>query len=220
MVASAVVESLVFIPLSRGDLSGEGRSAAQAVADAELSRAARSGDSGAFGRLVVQNERAVFGLCLRFLRDREEARDAAQEAFVRAYESLASYDAALPFTPWLLRIARNHCLDLLRRGKTRPALLREGPGAPGSEDGGRHEVADPDAQRADDALVQAEDRTQLAAAIARLPDDHREALMLFHQEQLSYREIAAVLDVPIGTVMTWLHRARQKLRAELQEAVQ
>jgi RNA polymerase sigma factor (sigma-70 family) len=74
--------------------------------------------------------------------------------------------------------------------------------------------------RADDALEQAEGRTQLAAAIARLPDDHREALLLFHQEQLSYREIAAVLEVPIGTVMTWLHRARQKLRAELQEAVQ
>jgi RNA polymerase sigma-70 factor (ECF subfamily) len=171
--------------------------------------------------LIVQNERAVFGLCLRFLRDREEARDAAQEAFVRAYESLASYDAALPFTPWLLRIARNHCLDLLRRGKAKPPMVRQGASAaPGSDDSGRHEVADPDAQRADDALEQAEGRTQLAAAIARLPDDHREALLLFHQEQLSYREIAAVLEVPIGTVMTWLHRARQKLRAELQEAVQ
>jgi RNA polymerase sigma-70 factor (ECF subfamily) len=167
--------------------------------------------------LITQNERAVFGLCLRFLRDREEARDAAQEAFVRAYESLASYDPALPFTPWLLRIARNHCLDLLRRGKARPTIVREG-GA--SDEVPQREIPDPDAQGADDALVQAEGRARLAAAIARLPDDHREALLLFHQEQLSYREIASVLEVPMGTVMTWLHRARQKLRAELQEEVQ
>ncbi len=201
-------------------MSGEGRSAAQA-AETELARAARGGDPRAFGRLITQNERAVFGLCLRFLRDREEARDAAQEAFVRAYESLASYDPALPFTPWLLRIARNHCLDLLRRGKARPTLVRSDAGSgSGSDDTARNEIADPDAQAADEALVQAEGRARLAAAIAKLPDDHREAILLFHQEQLSYREIAAVLEVPIGTVMTWLHRARQKLRLELQGEVQ
>jgi RNA polymerase sigma-70 factor (ECF subfamily) len=215
MVACPAIESLVFLPVrqgaSRGDTSREPRS----VAETELSRAARGGDPGAFGRLIVQNERAVFGLCLRLLRDSEEARDAAQEAFVRAYEALPSYDAALPFTPWLLRIARNHCLDLLRRGKATPALVRAD-----ADQIARLELADPNARGADDALVLAEGQARLAAAIARLPDDQREALLLFHQEQLSYREIALVLEVPIGTVMTWLHRARQKLRAELKEAVQ
>jgi RNA polymerase sigma-70 factor, ECF subfamily len=149
---------------------------------------------------------------VRLLRDPEEARDAAQEAFVRAYEALPSYDAALPFTPWLLRIARNHCLDLYRRGRARPALMRGD-----AEEIARHELPDPDAEGADEVLVRAEGQAQLEAAIARLPDDQREALLLFHQEQLSYREIAAVLEVPIGTVMTWLHRARQKLRVELKQ---
>ncbi len=208
MVACPAIESLVFLPLSRGDTSGQGR----AVAEAELSHAARRGDAGAFGRLIVQNERAVFGLCLRLLRDPEEARDAAQEAFVRAYESLPTYDAALPFTPWFLRIARNRCLDLLRRGKAAAGLVCMDP-----EELVRLERPDPEAKGADDALVQAEGQARLTAAIARLPVDHREALLLFHQEQLSYREIAAVLEIPIGTVMTWLHRARQRLRAELAE---
>jgi RNA polymerase sigma-70 factor, ECF subfamily len=208
MVAQPVLESLVFLPLSRGPTSAERGSAISA--DLDLSRAARGGDPSAFGRLVVKNERAVFGLCLRLLRHPEEARDAAQEAFVRAYESLPSYDAALAFTPWILRIARNHCLDLLRRGKARPTLVQT------DDATSTRDVADPDAPRADDSLVRAEGQAQLAAAIARLPEDHREALLLFHQEQLSYREIALVLEVPLGTVMTWIHRARQKLRADLQ----
>lgn len=215
MVACAMPESLVFLALSRGASSGPGSGASTAAAglDLELCRAARRGDRGAFGRLIVRNERAAFGLCLRLLRDPEEARDAAQEAFVRAWEGLPGYDPALPFTPWLLRIARNHCLDLLRRRRSGPALVRdEGAGAGPSP---ALEAADPEARGADETLARAEGQARLAAAVNRLPPDQREALLLFHQEQLSYREIALVLGVPMGTVMTWLHRARRTLRAEL-----
>jgi RNA polymerase sigma-70 factor (ECF subfamily) len=213
MVACPVIESLRCRPLLqgalRGAMSAEGRSPAEVV---ELSRAARNGDPEAFGRLVLLNERAAFGLCLRLLRDPEEARDAAQEAFVRAYEALPGYDVALSFTPWLLRIARNHCLDLLRRGRAAPALVRVDP-----QEVAKLERPDPTAQSPHDVAVGSETQVRLEAAIARLPADHREALLLFHREQLSYREIAAVLEVPMGTVMTWLHRARQRLRAELEE---
>src|SRR5688500_12610293 len=90
--------------------------------DAALAREASRGSRDAFAQLVDRHKRAVHGLCARLLGDREEARDAAQEAFVRAYSSLARYDAAQPFAPWVLRIARNHCLDLLRR---RPARTDE-----------------------------------------------------------------------------------------------
>src|SRR5262245_7603300 len=83
--------------------------------DAALIRAALRGERNAFGHLVDNHKRMVFGLCVRLLRDQEEARDAAQETFMRAYASLAGFDPEHPFAPWLLRIARNHCIDLLRR---------------------------------------------------------------------------------------------------------
>src|SRR5512139_57812 len=83
--------------------------------EAALARSAAKGDRKAFGQLVDAHKRVVYGLCLRLLRDAEEARDAAHAAFARAYAALSTYDPAQPFVPWVLRIARNHCLDVLRR---------------------------------------------------------------------------------------------------------
>jgi RNA polymerase sigma-70 factor (ECF subfamily) len=173
--------------------------------------ASERGDRERFGRLVEQHKRSVYGLCLRLLRDPEEAKDAAQEAFARAYASRASYDGALPFAPWVLRIARNHCLDLLRRRpETLEPPLQGDPAQPQQP-----EPADPSAARGDAAVERAELRTSLEAAIAALPVAYREVIHLFHVEQLSYREIAEVMGTPIGTVMTWLHRARAQLRTAL-----
>ncbi len=206
MVAGASAAGLAWHPLPRGSSSVESGDRS----DEGLARASRAGDGEAFGRLVARHERSVYGLCLRLLGQPEDARDAAQEAFVRAYESLRGYDPSLAFRPWLLRIARNRCLDLRRRARVRPALRSL------DDDGSEgREAPDPEAVTADEGLVRAESRRRLEAAIARLPADQREALLLFHQEQLSYREIAAVLEVPQGTVMTWLHRARKRLREEL-----
>jgi len=195
-------------------VSPGGRSPAVALRSPEtvLTRAA-GGDREAFGRLVEEHKRAVYGLCLRLLTDAEEARDAAQEAFVRAYASLETFDLSQPFAPWVLRIARNHCLDLLRRripSRARVELDAEG------EDGARRDLPDPSAERADDALERAQTRVTLEAAVAALPPNYREVIQLFHVEQMSYKEIAATLGVPIGTVMTWLHRARSRLRSTLE----
>src|SRR5919202_1471920 len=88
---------------------------AELPVEAALARAAARGDRSAFARLVEMHKRVVYGLCLRLLQDAEEARDAAQETFVRAWSAIGTYDPAQPFTPWLLRIARNHCIDLVRR---------------------------------------------------------------------------------------------------------
>ncbi|MHB8418759.1 MAG: RNA polymerase sigma factor [Myxococcales bacterium] len=202
MVAWALDSPLLWPALLR-DAASRG---AQGSAEGELSRAVRAGDPEAFGRLVAQHERAVYALCLRWLGQPEEARDAAQEAFVRAFESRRSYDSALAFRPWLLRIARNHCLDLRRRARIRP----EAPGLDAEAD-----APDRAALAADEGIERAQGQARLRAALARLPAEQREALVLFHQDELSYREIAAVLDVPLGTVMTWLHRARRRLRDEL-----
>jgi RNA polymerase sigma-70 factor, ECF subfamily len=182
--------------------------------EADLARSAASGDRAAFGRLVDLTKRPVYGLCLRLLGDAEEARDAAQESFVRAWGAVATFDSAQPFTPWLLRIARNHCIDLIRRRL--PAGRRVELDAAGDGEQ-RTELADGDAIRADDQLERVQLSRTLEAAVQRLPDRYREVVHLFHVEQMSYKDIAASMEVPIGTVMTWLYRARAQLRQELQQ---
>jgi RNA polymerase sigma-70 factor (ECF subfamily) len=167
-----------------------------------------------FGRLVEIHKRSVYGLCLRLLGSADEAADAAQEAFTRAYASRSTFDRVLPFAPWVLRIARNHCLDLLRRRA--PASSGVDLGAESTE-GDRTELADPGALRGDESLERSELSVALQAAVTALPASYREVIHLFHVEQMGYREIAEVMEVPIGTVMTWLHRARAQLRAALAE---
>jgi RNA polymerase sigma-70 factor (ECF subfamily) len=179
-----------------------------------LARAAATGDRQAFARVVDLSKRQVFGLCLRLLQDQEEARDASQESFVRAWSALASFDARQPFAPWLLRIARNHCIDVIRR---RLPQARKVELDAEREDGERTDLADGAAPRADEQLEQAQVARTLDAAVGRLPDRYREVIHLFHVEQLSYKEIASTLEVPIGTVMTWLHRARAQLRQDLSQ---
>ncbi len=181
--------------------------------DASLALSAARGDRKAFARLVDENKRSVYGLCLRLLSDPEEARDAAQEAFTRAYASLESYDLEQAFAPWVLRIARNHCLDILRRripARARLELDAE------TDDGPARELPDLGAVPADEALQRAQTREALERAVARLPANYKEVVHLFHVEQLSYKEIAATMGIPLGTVMTWLHRARAQLRSHLE----
>lgn len=180
--------------------------------ETSLARAAAMGDKAAFGQLVDLTKRPVFGLCVRLLQDREEARDAAQEAFARAYAALGTFDTSQPFTPWVLRIARNHCIDIVRRRL--PAARRVELDAEG-DDGERSELADTEALRADGALERAQLADTLDKAVATLPDRYREVIHLFHVEQLSYKEIASTMNIPIGTVMTWLYRARAQLRQHL-----
>jgi RNA polymerase sigma-70 factor, ECF subfamily len=181
-------------------------------ADAVLARAASRGDRKAFGQLVDAHKRAIHGLCVRLLRDAEEARDAAQETFVRAYSALESYDPAQPFAPWILRIARNHCVDVIRR---RLPAAQQVPLDAESDEGAPREVADPAAARGDEILERRQLAGALEDAVRSLPENYREVIHLFHVEHLSYKEIAATLDVPIGTVMTWLHRARARLKVAL-----
>ena len=178
-----------------------------------LARAAARGDRDAFARLVEAHKRRVHALCFRLLGDPEDARDAAQESFVRAWSAIGSFDVAQPFAPWVLRIARNHCFDLARRKL--PASREVRLDAEPAEGEAPFELADPDARSADVRLEGAQRSATVAVAVAALPPKYREVIHLFHVEQMAYKDIAAVMDVPIGTVMTWLHRARAKLRETL-----
>jgi RNA polymerase sigma-70 factor (ECF subfamily) len=188
---------------------------AELPVEAALARRAARGDRDAFARLVDLHQRAVLGLCVRLLGPGEDARDAAQECFVRAWGAMASYDPRQPFAAWALRIARNHCVDLLRRRI--PSSRRVELDARRA-DGERPELVDVDAQAADERLERARLGACVGAAVAALPARYREVIQLFHVEHMSYKDIAGVMDVPVGTVMTWLHRARAMLRAALARA--
>ncbi len=211
MVATATMDALVGWP----SWAYEGVAVRQPADEATLTGAATRGDRDAFAQLVELHQRGVFGLCFRLLRDRDEASDSAQEAFVRAYAALASYAAAQPFGPGVMRIARPPCLALLRRRRPADRLL-ELDADP--EEGRKRsvELVDERVPPSDDALANAQRNRVLEGAVAKLPERYREVITLFHVQQLSYQQIATVMDVPIGTVMTWLHRARAQLRTQLE----
>jgi len=184
--------------------------------EVEWAQAAAAGDKACFARLVEKHKASVFGLCYRLVGSTDEARDAAQEAFVRAYTSIRDFDARQPFGAWVLRIARNHCIDLLRRRRPTLTLVSEARGEdPGP--GVASEPADQFALGGEQAVQESEAQRDLDAAVASLPPRYREVIALFHVQHKSYAEIAAAMGVPMGTVMTWLHRARKELKSKLAE---
>jgi RNA polymerase sigma-70 factor (ECF subfamily) len=169
--------------------------------DGVLALRASEGDGPAFGEIVRRYQAQVFRLCRRYVGG-ADAEDIAQEAFVKAFLNVKRFDASRPMSPWLLTIARRLCIDRLRQRKARPASDEE-------------PEALPTAATAEADTASKETLGQLQGALKELPEGQREAVLLFHVEELAYKEIAAVLDVPMGTVMTWLHRARAQLRQKL-----
>jgi RNA polymerase sigma-70 factor, ECF subfamily len=168
----------------------------------ELARRARRGDASAFDQLVLRFQRPVYRLCWRMLRS-SHAEDLAQETFVRAFVHFERFDPERPMLPWLLTIARRLCLDLLRRERAEATTAVPAP-------------VDPFPSPERHAVVR-DELARLERALADLDVGPREAIVLYHVEALSYRDIAAVLDVPIGTVMTWLHRGRAQLKRALDD---
>ncbi len=157
----------------------------------------------AFGTLVERYDRAVYHLAYRTLRDQEEARDAAQEAFFKAYRSLRTFKPGAKFSTWLFAIAYHSCCDRLSRRKR--YSNEELP-----------ERADPGAGPENEAIANDEAR-RLRAAIAALPEKYRTVITLYHLQGRQYEEIAQVLGVPMGTVKTHLFRAKEQLRRILNE---
>lgn len=168
----------------------------------ELVDACLAGDSRAAAGLVQRFNGRVFGLCLRMVGHRQDAEDMAQETFVRALASLRRWDRTRPFEPWLLAIAANRCRTLLARRSRRPVssdLVEQVP-----------------EHRGDDAAAR-QLAEELERALAGIRPEYREAFCLFHEQHLSYEEIADICDRPLGTVKTWIHRARKDIAAHLLE---
>ena len=146
--------------------------------------------------LVERFQGQVFGLCYRMLGQRQDAEDAAQETFVRVLKNLHRWDQAREFVPWLLAIAGNRCRTAIAVRRRRPAA-----------DSMVELLAD-DAPDERPAQQLAE---ELHLALAELRPEYRQAFLLFHEQELSYGEIAETMEVPLGTIKTWVHRARREL---------
>jgi RNA polymerase sigma-70 factor (ECF subfamily) len=175
--------------------------------DEELADLARAGDVEAYGELAGRHESRVYRVCLRLLRDPEDARDAAQDAFVSGLRTISRFRGDAAFTTWMHRIAVNACYDLMRRRRRRPTLHVVRDDGPGPEPG-------PPAPDHADEVVGTID---VAAALARVPEEFRAALVLADVEDLPYDEIASILGVAIGTVKSRVHRGRAALGRELGE---
>jgi RNA polymerase sigma-70 factor (ECF subfamily) len=176
--------------------------------DQALIERCRNGDVAAFEPLVVKYRDRVWRLAFNVLRDREDAWDAAQEAFIRAWQALPSFRGQAAFYTWLFRIAMNVATDRTRQRAARGRAF--GTERVPEEDWDRL-MADQEAGP-DDAAGRAEERERITRALAALSEQHRAIIMLSDLEGLSYREIAEVLDIPMGTVMSRLHNARKRLR--------
>jgi RNA polymerase sigma-70 factor (ECF subfamily) len=166
--------------------------------DAALVEALRSGNPQAPRLLIERYQGVVFGLCYRMLNHQQDAEDVVQETFVRALRAIAGFDGARPLRPWLLEIAANRCRSALAHRARRPMLEL----AERSEELPDSRAGPPDP---DDMAG------ELKRALKGLRPDYRLVIILFHEQNLSYDEIARALGRPVGTVKIWLHRARAEL---------
>lgn len=171
---------------------------------------ARAGDAAALAELYRLFSRRVFGLCRHLLGSGEAAEDATSEVFLRAQRAMSSYDSALPFPRWLLSIAANHCVDLLRRRRVEMRLFAPGeaelPEPPGS---GPSPLG---------VLLVEEQRAAVRSAVAALPERCRAPLVLRYYADLSYEEIGVALQLPRSQVATLIFRAKKELRRVLASA--
>ncbi|MCG8584672.1 MAG: sigma-70 family RNA polymerase sigma factor [Pirellulales bacterium] len=162
----------------------------------ELIKRCLAGHQDAMHALVQHYQSQVFGLCYRMLGSREDAEDATQETFVRVFKSLERWDSSRDFDPWLLAIAGNRCRTMLVRRSRRPTSTPLVDHLPDRT---------PDMQAAQNLAE------EVNLALEDLRDEYRQAFLLFHEQELSYAEIGAALECPVGTVKTWVHRARREL---------
>lgn len=170
------------------------------------------GDQNAFEEIVEIYKDKVFQLCYRMLGNRHEAEDAAQETFIRSYLNLESFNLKLKFSTWLYRIATNLCIDRLRKKKPDYYLDAE---IAGTEGLNMYSQLPADTIMPEKELESMEVKEQIEHEISKLPEKYRAVIILKYIEELSLNEISEILEMPLGTVKTRIHRGREALRNQL-----
>ena len=172
--------------------------------EADLLGKAQGGNLFDFEEIVKRYQRRVYGVAYRIVRRHDVADDVAQEAFIRAHQALASFDLTRPFGPWIFRIAANLAVNHTRSPRAREEALPEGHAETPSSSAGPL-----------DGVLEGEAAELLQQALGALPGEQRAVFVLRVMEEMSYKEIAGALDIQVGTVMSRLARAREKLREAL-----
>ena len=176
-------------------------SSVSGMSDGELVKQSSEGDEQAFREILGRHRDKVLAICLRMLRNRIEAEEAAQDSFVKVYFHLEDFDQARSLGAWIARISINECRDRLRKRSRSEKIFKEVP---------ESEFDHHQAQRGDDYEQRARIES-IEKAIERLPDKLREVLVLRAYTDYSYEEIADILKIRVGTIMSRLHRSREKL---------
>jgi len=187
-----------------------------ATTDQDVVLAARRGSDAAYRELVRRYERPVFSLIFRMVRDRELAEDLTQETFIKALNALASYRPEFKFSSWIFKIANNAAIDQLRRREIDTLSLDGSPTAetPDAVEATALQVG----SKGESPLDEMEAReigTAIEVAVGKLRPEYRACILLRHVEGLAYEEISEQLNLPLGTVKTYIHRARNELRLYL-----
>ncbi|WP_223596262.1 RNA polymerase sigma factor SigW [Neobacillus bataviensis] len=170
------------------------------------------GDQDAFGEIVEIYKNSVYQLCFRMLGNKHEAEDVAQEAFIRAYVNIKSFNQDLKFSTWLFRIATNLCIDRMRKKKPDYYLDAEVVGTEGLT---MYSQIPSNTPLPEKELESLELQETVQKEILKLPEKYRSAIVLKYVEELSLNEISEILDLPLGTVKTRIHRGREALRQQL-----
>ena len=181
--------------------------------DELLIRRAQRGDADAFEQLLLEHQKNVYNLCYRMAGNPDDAMDLSQETFLRAWRCLDQYQFASAFSTWLYRLCSNICIDFLRRRRRQQTVPLTFEDADGEE----QTYAVPDVQPLPEEQVELKlTRETLAAAMAQLLPEHRAVLQLRVVNEMSYEQIADVLDIQIGTLKSRLSRARNQLKKILE----
>ncbi len=189
--------------------------------DADVVALAQKGRDAAFRELIQRYERPVFSLIYRMVRDRELSEDLSQDTFVKVFNNIDRYRPEFKLSSWLFKIANNVAIDYLRKRRLDTVSVD---GAPNADSQDAVDASSFDVAVAQESALEEIEARELGSAIERaiatLRPEYRSCIMLRHVEDRSYEEIAATLDLPLGTVKTYIHRARHELREALEKTRQ
>ena len=187
------------------------------LTDQEVVARAREGRETAYRELIRRYERPVFSIIYRMVRDRELSEDLAQETFIKVLNAIDSYDPSYKFSSWIFKIAHNNTVDHIRKKRVKTLSLDGSPHARTSEEAEATSFTAVDTAENPEEYTQSQQvGAEIEAAIQTLRPAYREAILLWHVEARPYDEIAEIMDLPLGTVKTYIHRGRKELREKLQ----
>lgn len=185
--------------------------------DKEIIKEALAGDQKAYAKLLEKYRGPIFGLIYRMIGNREESEDLVQETFIKAFDALITFNEEYAFSTWLYKIAINNCIDFLRKKKLRTFSLNR----PITTKEGSLTREFPDRSLTPEGRFLTEERRNIIQeAINSLPEKYRTVIVLRHNQEKSYEEISAILNIPMGTVKARIFRARELLKKKLRSVIQ